>query len=57
VRAFFHEELANIILNIPISRRGGTDFVSWPYDKFGTYTSAYNLARTVFFFDRQGNAG
>jgi hypothetical protein len=59
VRAFFHEELANIILGIPISRRGSADFVSWPYDKFGIYTvkSAYNLARTASFFDRQGTAG
>jgi hypothetical protein len=58
VRAFFHDELAELILRIPISGRSGTDFVSWPHDKFGQYTvrSAYNLARTAAFFSRQGNA-
>jgi hypothetical protein len=59
VRAFFHQELADTILQIPISRRGGDDFVSWPHDKFGLYTvrSAYNLARTSSFFVRRGTAG
>jgi hypothetical protein len=59
VRAFFHQELADTILQIPISRRGGVDFVSWPHDKFGLYTVrlAYNLARTSSFFVRRGNAG
>jgi ribonuclease HI len=56
---FFHEELADTILRIPISRRGGEDFVSWPHDKFGIYTvrSAYNLARTASFYTRQGCEG
>jgi hypothetical protein len=58
VRAFFHDELAELILRIPISRRLGADFVSWLHDKFWQYTvwSAYNLARTAAFYSRQGNA-
>jgi hypothetical protein len=35
VRVFFHDELAEVILQIPINRRGGDDFISWPHDKFG----------------------
>jgi hypothetical protein len=59
VHAFFHEELAERILQIPISRHGGADFVSWPHDKFGNYTvkSAYLLARTGSFFARQADEG
>jgi hypothetical protein len=59
VRAFFHDELAEVILQIPISRNGGDDFISWPHDKHGQYTvkSAYNFARTANFFYSQGNAG
>jgi hypothetical protein len=34
VRAFFHEEIANSILNISISRRGGADFVFF-FDRQG----------------------
>jgi hypothetical protein len=56
VRAFFHEELADKILGVPISRLGGEDFVSWPFDKHGVYSvkSGYNLAKTsAFFADRE----
>jgi hypothetical protein len=59
IRAFFHNELATTILQIPISRHGGQDFVSWPHDKHGVYTirSAYNLARAVEFFSDRSTAG
>jgi hypothetical protein len=30
VRTFFHEELVNMIMHVPISRHGGTDFILWP---------------------------
>jgi hypothetical protein len=41
----FLEDLANKILQIPISRLGGDDFITWPH-KIGVYTvqSAYFLA-------------
>jgi hypothetical protein len=60
---FFHEELADTVLQIPISRHGGEDFVSWVHDKHGQYTvrSAYNMARTTIFFSdtarRDANSG
>jgi hypothetical protein len=59
VRAFFHTEIAETILNVPISKHGGEDFVSWMHDKHGQYTvrSAYNLARTASFFSDTGAAG
>jgi ribonuclease HI len=59
VRAFFHDELAEEILQVPISRHGGADFVSWPHDRFGQYSvrSAYNLARTESFFCCQNTGG
>jgi hypothetical protein len=59
VEAFFHEDLAEVILQIPISRCWGADFVSWPHDKFVQYIvcSAYNMARTSALFTRQGNVG
>jgi hypothetical protein len=37
VRAFFHEQLDEAILHIPISRLGVKDFISWPHDKFGQF--------------------
>jgi hypothetical protein len=51
IRSVFEEDVASRILRIPISRHGGSDFVSWPHNKFGIYTvrSAYNLARTQEF--------
>jgi ribonuclease HI len=60
VRSIFEEEIATRILQIPVSRRGGDDFLSWPHTKFGDYTvaSAYNLARTEkFFLDRSRSGG
>jgi hypothetical protein len=59
VRSFFHNELADTILQIPISRHGGEDFVSWPHDKYGIYSvrSAYNLARTAAFHASRASAG
>uniref|UniRef100_A0A8I6Y3E3 Reverse transcriptase domain-containing protein n=1 Tax=Hordeum vulgare subsp. vulgare TaxID=112509 RepID=A0A8I6Y3E3_HORVV len=59
VRAFFHGELAEAILQIPISWRGGLDFISWPHDRCGQYTvrSAYNMARTASFFSTYQTAG
>jgi hypothetical protein len=59
VRMFFHDELASTILQIPIRRHGGDDYVSWAHDKHGLYTvkSAYNLARTESFFSNRGTAG
>jgi hypothetical protein len=59
VRAFFHEEVAETVLQIPISRYGGDDFVSWMHDKHGQYTvrSAYNLARTATFFSDTAKKG
>jgi ribonuclease HI len=59
VRSVFEEDVANQILQIPISRRGGEDFVSWPFTKFGVYTvrSAYNMARTESFFVERSKHG
>jgi hypothetical protein len=55
VNSFFTAEMAAVILQIPVSRQGGKDFLSWPADKFGTYSvrSAYNLARTGSFFAKR----
>ncbi|XP_051211695.1 uncharacterized mitochondrial protein AtMg00310-like [Lolium perenne] len=38
VRAAFEDVIAEKILQVPISKRGGEDFISWPSTKFGTYT-------------------
>jgi hypothetical protein len=60
VRAVFEEDVANQVLQIPINRRVGEDFMSWPHTKFGDYTvrSAYNLARSEkFFLDRSMQGG
>jgi hypothetical protein len=58
VRVFFHAELAETILQVPISKRGGEDFASWQFDKRGIYTvkSAYNLAKTAAFFNTREKA-
>jgi hypothetical protein len=56
----FEEDIADQVLQIPISRRGGEDFVSWPFTRFSDYTisSAYNLARKdKFFLDRSKQGG
>ena len=47
VRAVFDEDIANKVLQIPISRFGGDDFITWPHNRLGIYTvrSAYFLAR------------
>jgi hypothetical protein len=59
VRAFFHEDLENTILQLPINKHGGEDFVSWTHDKHGCYTvkSTYNMAKTDEFFSNQSNVG
>jgi hypothetical protein len=59
IRFFSTEEMARVIQQIPISRHGGEDYVSWPHAKFGQYTarSAYNLARTASFYTFQSTAG
>jgi hypothetical protein len=40
--------VATKVLQIPISRHGGEDFLSWPHIRFGVYTvkSAYHLAKS-----------
>ena len=60
VHSIFEEEVANQILQIPISRRVSEDFMSWPFTRFGEYSvaSAYNLARTEkFYMDRSKQGG
>jgi hypothetical protein len=37
VYSFFTEEMAAVILQIPVSRHGGDDFIAWPADKSGIY--------------------
>jgi hypothetical protein len=59
VRTIFEEEVANHILQIPISKRVGADFISWPYTKFNVYTvhSAYHIARAKKFFADRSKVG
>jgi hypothetical protein len=38
VRTIFDEATTDKILQIPISRHGGDDHVSWPLARFGHYT-------------------
>jgi ribonuclease HI len=60
VRSIFEEDVANQVLQIPISRRGGEDFISWPHTRFGDYTvaSGYSLARSEkFYLDRSKQGG
>jgi hypothetical protein len=59
VRSVFEEDVANLVLEIPISRRGGEDFLSWLLTKYGKYTvrSAYHLARNDKFFLDQSKKG
>jgi hypothetical protein len=56
VCTFFTAEMAAVVLRIPVSRHGGVDFLSWPADKFGTYSVrlAYNMTRTGVFFAMRG---
>ena len=46
VRAVFDEDFANKVLQIPISRFGGDDFITWPHNRLGIYTvlSAYFIS-------------
>lgn len=59
VNAFFEEEVASAIFQVPISRHGGEDFASWPHDKLGQYTvrSAYNLATSSSFLAAHSSNG
>jgi hypothetical protein len=59
VSAFFDKETADLILQVPISRHGGDDFVRWPHTKDGIYSvrSAYNMARADKFFVAQSKRG
>jgi hypothetical protein len=52
VYAFFAQEVAAEIMQVPISRHTVEDFACWPHTKHGTFTvrSAYNLARSKKFF-------
>jgi hypothetical protein len=54
IKSFFDDVTAAKILQIPLSRRGGDDYPSWPHAKYGVYTmrSAYNLARSQQIVDR-----
>jgi hypothetical protein len=47
VRSIFDGDTASKVLQVPISRHGGADHMSWPHARFGKYTvrSAYHLAR------------
>jgi hypothetical protein len=57
---FIEEDAVNLVLEIPISQRGGEDYVSWPYTRFSDYSVslAYNLARKEkFFLDRSRQCG
>jgi hypothetical protein len=50
--------VANLVLQIPISRRVRDDFTTWPLIRFGDYTvsSSYNMARKEkFFIDRSAS--
>src|SRR5438105_9585989 len=47
VWSVFDEDIADLVLQVPISRLGGDDFVSWPHNRLSIYSvrSAYLLAR------------
>ena len=59
VHAFFEPDVAAKILQVPISRHAGDDFVCWPFTRHGTYTvrSGYNLARSDKFLRTRSNTG
>jgi hypothetical protein len=59
VNAFFDEATPERILQIPVSRQGGDDFVCWPFTKHGNYTvrSAYFFARWNKYFSAHCRAG
>lgn len=51
VRAFFQQDIANEILQLPVCQHGGGDVACWPFTKFGEYSvrSAYNFTRAASF--------
>jgi hypothetical protein len=59
VRSVFEEEVADKILQIPISRHGCDDYASWPLSRCGVYTvrSAYHLARSEQTAARRSSTG
>jgi hypothetical protein len=59
VRSVFDEGTANMILQVPISRHGGADFISWPHARYCQYTvrSAYHLAREDRFAVQRSSSG
>jgi hypothetical protein len=48
VHAFFYPNTADQIMQVPISKHAGQDFMCWPHTRHGTFTvsSAYKLARS-----------
>jgi hypothetical protein len=59
VHAFFEPDIADQIMQVPISKHAGQDFVCWPHTRHGTFTvrSAYNLARSKKFFGNLSRSG
>jgi hypothetical protein len=60
VQGTFPEDIPNIILQIPISRTDGNDFITWPHNKnIGVYTvrSAYYLGRQEADLVSRSNSG
>jgi hypothetical protein len=59
VNAFFDQHTTGQIIQIPICRGGGEDFVRWPHTKNGLYSvwSAYNFARSSKFFASRSAPG
>jgi hypothetical protein len=59
VNTIFSKDVAVQVLQVPISRHGGVDFVSWPHTRFGCYTvrSGYNLARACKFKEQRSANG
>lgn len=51
VHAFFHDDVAEEIMQLPISQHGGEDYARWPHTKFREFSvrSAYNMARCARF--------
>jgi hypothetical protein len=59
VRSVFEEEVANQVLQIPVSSQVGEDFASWPFTKFGAciVRSGYHLARIEKFYIERSKQG
>jgi hypothetical protein len=59
VHAFFDPFTAAQILQTPIARRVGVDFVTWPFTRHGSYSvrSSYNLARSAKFIHSRSKSG